>query len=155
MSTTFFFNNEHSINFDGPDLTNQTKNRNAVLDHHLHGCDNQVVQNHNNNNSLQLNNLSNNIHNPETLEITNKICNNNTHNVEDVNECSGYDNVEYDDVDGRPKKELLQEITNMAKQTSGQFRNKLNLYSDEHFACLLYTSPSPRDGLLSRMPSSA
>ena len=26
---------------------------------------------------------------------------------------------------------------------------------DEHWACLLYTSPSPRDGLLSRMPSSA
>ena len=25
----------------------------------------------------------------------------------------------------------------------------------EHTACLLYTSPSPRDGLLSRMPSSA
>ena len=25
----------------------------------------------------------------------------------------------------------------------------------EHFGCLLYTSPSPRDGLLSRMPSSA
>ena len=24
-----------------------------------------------------------------------------------------------------------------------------------HFGCLLYTSPSPRDGLLSRMPSSA
>ena len=24
-----------------------------------------------------------------------------------------------------------------------------------HTACLLYTSPSPRDGLLSRMPSSA
>ena len=24
-----------------------------------------------------------------------------------------------------------------------------------YFACLLYTSPSPRDGLLSRMPSSA
>ena len=24
-----------------------------------------------------------------------------------------------------------------------------------HFSCLLYTSPSPRDGLLSRMPSSA
>ena len=29
--------------------------------------------------------------------------------------------------------------------------NKFNLQSD----CLLYTSPSPRDGLLSRMPSSA
>ena len=25
----------------------------------------------------------------------------------------------------------------------------------EHTPCLLYTSPSPRDGLLSRMPSSA
>ena len=27
--------------------------------------------------------------------------------------------------------------------------------SDQHQTCLLYTSPSPRDGLLSRMPSSA
>ena len=27
--------------------------------------------------------------------------------------------------------------------------------SDTEEACLLYTSPSPRDGLLSRMPSSA
>ena len=26
---------------------------------------------------------------------------------------------------------------------------------DEDLTCLLYTSPSPRDGLLSRMPSSA
>ena len=26
---------------------------------------------------------------------------------------------------------------------------------EEHQDCLLYTSPSPRDGLLSRMPSSA
>ena len=25
----------------------------------------------------------------------------------------------------------------------------------DHWGCLLYTSPSPRDGLLSRMPSSA
>ena len=28
-------------------------------------------------------------------------------------------------------------------------------FSGNHHACLLYTSPSPRDGLLSRMPSSA
>ena len=28
-------------------------------------------------------------------------------------------------------------------------------FSDEIYSCLLYTSPSPRDGLLSRMPSSA
>ena len=27
--------------------------------------------------------------------------------------------------------------------------------STDHNPCLLYTSPSPRDGLLSRMPSSA
>ena len=26
---------------------------------------------------------------------------------------------------------------------------------EQHVNCLLYTSPSPRDGLLSRMPSSA
>ena len=26
---------------------------------------------------------------------------------------------------------------------------------NDHLICLLYTSPSPRDGLLSRMPSSA
>ena len=31
----------------------------------------------------------------------------------------------------------------------------MNLGVDPRHACLLYTSPSPRDGLLSRMPSSA
>ena len=30
-----------------------------------------------------------------------------------------------------------------------------SLINDERCGCLLYTSPSPRDGLLSRMPSSA
>ena len=30
-----------------------------------------------------------------------------------------------------------------------------NGYTNEFKGCLLYTSPSPRDGLLSRMPSSA
>ena len=34
--------------------------------------------------------------------------------------------------------------------------NQVNLWDVRHKAlCLLYTSPSPRDGLLSRMPSSA
>ena len=28
-------------------------------------------------------------------------------------------------------------------------------YKNKYWDCLLYTSPSPRDGLLSRMPSSA
>ena len=40
----------------------------------------------------------------------------------------------------RPVKELLRGVRSVA---SG------------NFGCLLYTSPSPRDGLLSRMPSSA
>ena len=37
------------------------------------------------------------------------------------------------------------------------FYNKKNeqYVTDQLNACLLYTSPSPRDGLLSRMPSSA
>ena len=43
-------------------------------------------------------------------------------------------------------------ITSAATTTNWKFRNeefKMNII------CLLYTSPSPRDGLLSRMPSSA
>ena len=32
---------------------------------------------------------------------------------------------------------------------------QLDLYHSPFTSCLLYTSPSPRDGLLSRMPSSA
>ena len=34
-------------------------------------------------------------------------------------------------------------------------KNMLKRSSDVNQGCLLYTSPSPRDGLLSRMPSSA
>ena len=33
------------------------------------------------------------------------------------------------------------------------YENEKNIYHS--YRCLLYTSPSPRDGLLSRMPSSA
>ena len=36
---------------------------------------------------------------------------------------------------------------------TGHFPARYNI--DGHFACLLYTSPSPRDATLSRMPSSA
>ena len=35
------------------------------------------------------------------------------------------------------------------------FVNNRELILDLSISCLLYTSPSPRDGLLSRMPSSA
>ena len=34
-------------------------------------------------------------------------------------------------------------------------KRAINLGAKQHYFCLLYTSPSPRDGLLSRMPSSA
>ena len=39
----------------------------------------------------------------------------------------------------------------------GKGRHRLRTYAAmvERILCLLYTSPSPRDGLLSRMPSSA
>ena len=40
-----------------------------------------------------------------------------------------------------------------AKGGSGKTTISTNLAA--YYACLLYTSPSPRDGLLSRMPSSA
>ena len=42
------------------------------------------------------------------------------------------------------------------KSTSDWVIKALSAKASEHpGACLLYTSPSPRDGLLSRMPSSA
>ena len=34
-------------------------------------------------------------------------------------------------------------------------KTQINLFFEPSTSCLLYTSPSPRDGLLSRMPSSA
>ena len=48
------------------------------------------------------------------------------------------------------------------KQESQRQEDHIELIASENYAsnrileaCLLYTSPSPRDGLLSRMPSSA
>ena len=41
-------------------------------------------------------------------------------------------------------------LTDFCGPMDGEFRNLL-----VDIICLLYTSPSPRDGLLSRMPSSA
>ena len=47
----------------------------------------------------------------------------------------------------------------IVQSTAFQFRDTehaANLFALKEFGnCLLYTSPSPRDGLLSRMPSSA
>ena len=42
------------------------------------------------------------------------------------------------------REQLAQEVTRLTEQNPAKAKD-----------CLLYTSPSPRDGLLSRMPSSA
>ena len=42
-----------------------------------------------------------------------------------------------------------------AKYTYGILEKQFRNIYDRANSCLLYTSPSPRDGLLSRMPSSA
>ena len=50
---------------------------------------------------------------------------------------------------------ILNEIINSMKGQIEGFKNMINDLSNENRSCLLYTSPSPRDTLLSRMPSSA
>ena len=59
-------------------------------------------------------------------------------------------------------KDLTDSVNSMAGNLTGQVRNiayvtKAVAAGDlsKKITCLLYTSPSPRDGLLSRMPSSA
>ena len=46
-------------------------------------------------------------------------------------------------------------ITEIAASVGTPFYVYSQATLTRHFSCLLYTSPSPRDGLLSRMPSSA
>ena len=50
------------------------------------------------------------------------------------------------------KIEILSEVD---KKISMDNRVFIEKGAREEYICLLYTSPSPRDGLLSRMPSSA
>ena len=55
-----------------------------------------------------------------------------------------------------PSDTIPQQPRAIVEQINGSYfpLNEDELVADIHF-CLLYTSPSPRDGLLSRMPSSA
>ena len=57
---------------------------------------------------------------------------------------------------------LIRDNTDILAARVGSLAARVSLALDMHeayayntLACLLYTSPSPRDGLLSRMPSSA
>ena len=50
---------------------------------------------------------------------------------------------------------LGEELTPLDLQTLPDILSDFKADGVEAVACLLYTSPSPRDGLLSRMPSSA
>ena len=52
---------------------------------------------------------------------------------------------------GVPAKYLKGLSPTEAKKRAAEIKKTAKAYKD----CLLYTSPSPRDGLLSRMPSSA
>ena len=52
---------------------------------------------------------------------------------------------------GKGAEDLASYVAELADSNSASFKT---LYNDD-MPCLLYTSPSPRDGLLSRMPSSA
>ena len=57
----------------------------------------------------------------------------------------------------RAGKELLKAKKPSATPTTGEQTRQITYTPkpSQAQACLLYTSPSPRDGLLSRMPSSA
>ena len=51
--------------------------------------------------------------------------------------------------------ELVLVAKERATQLNTGIEPTLDRDNDKNTVCLLYTSPSPRDGLLSRMPSSA
>ena len=61
-------------------------------------------------------------------------------------------NVEYKEIDISTIDGAMDE---MIKKANGKRTIPQIFFDDQHIGCLLYTSPSPRDGLLSRMPSSA
>ena len=52
------------------------------------------------------------------------------------------------------KKKTIKSLLHLV-QLANRLNCDIDLHIDESQSCLLYTSPSPRDGLLSRMPSSA
>ena len=56
----------------------------------------------------------------------------------------------------KEKQNATVDVINVGQSQSDKLLKKcLAIGADNAYSCLLYTSPSPRDGLLSRMPSSA
>ena len=55
----------------------------------------------------------------------------------------------------RDRLRVMEQKINSSKNLDDQEKIDLQQYITRIYGCLLYTSPSPRDGLLSRMPSSA
>ena len=51
--------------------------------------------------------------------------------------------------------DTMKENREYLKEKKSMLQERMVMSGLENRACLLYTSPSPRDGLLSRMPSSA
>ena len=60
-----------------------------------------------------------------------------------------------DVVHSHAAKNVLDGLNQFDGTDSGHFHDGGRGFHDLWDSCLLYTSPSPRDGLLSRMPSSA
>ena len=51
--------------------------------------------------------------------------------------------------------DFINYVLGVTPQSASQWETYFREHPEEMADCLLYTSPSPRDGLLSRMPSSA
>ena len=68
---------------------------------------------------------------------------------------SDWNQEEYESYVKRSKEKLSLMERKPIKIKTGDYRTWFESAAVSDFLCLLYTSPSPRDGLLSRMPSSA
>ena len=76
--------------------------------------------------------------------------------IEHVFAASTHDYLLFFSNKGTVRWRKVYELPALSRESRGRaIVNLLQLQEGEKISCLLYTSPSPRDGLLSRMPSSA
>ena len=90
--------------------------------------------------------------NDEKVKKNSKICEWDPYTTPVIAEKSGIVNF-VDLIDGVSLSETLDETTGISSKSVIDWRSQSK--NTDLKPCLLYTSPSPRDGLLSRMPSSA